>query len=214
MYVDMLSVNQLSSLILSLSKLYMARLTCLCHMTRYKMMLECWSEDPNERRTFSELRSLFDTLLAENNQYIQFDNINTHKPYYNTQSRRNSMMQQEGVEREEESSVVGLSESEISTSTSIATLNGASASEAYDYLRPLVPNAETVDNLDEEQVLHMANPYVETPTFKFLMSQDGMGELSNFELELERIQQGEEMESSTEVPVEINASANSAIAVE
>ena len=86
-------------------------------------------------------------------------------------------------EEAEESPVIGLSESEISTSTSTATLNGASASDAYDYLRPLVPNVEASDVLDEQQALHMANPYVETPTFKFL--QDGL-ELSNFELELER----------------------------
>ena len=172
-------------------------------------MLECWSEDPDDRKTFPELRSLFDTMLAENNQYIQFDNINVHKPYYNTLSQRNSRLQEEEVE----SPVIGLSESEISISTSIATLNGASASEAYDYLRPLVPAAETADVLDEQQALHMANHYVETPTFKFLMNQDGL-ELSNFELELERIQQADEMESSAEVQVEINSSANSAVAVE
>ena len=180
-------------------------------------MLECWSEDPNERRTFPELHTLFDTMLAEDNQYIQFDNINMHKAYYNApHSQRSSrLLEIQQPEEEMESSVIGLSESEISTSTSTATLNGGgtTSSEAYDYLRPLVPNGEVPGGLDEEQALHMANMYVETPTFKFLMNQDGL-ELSNFELELERIQQGEETESSTEVQMEINSSANSAIAVE
>lgn len=173
-------------------------------------MLECWGENPNERKTFPELRSLFDAMLAENNPYIQFENINSHKPYYNTQqSQRNS--------RSEDDNTVALSESEIefeASSTSTSTLNGASASGAYDYLRPLVPNVEVPPAHDEQgQALHVANPYVETPTFKFLMNQDSL-ELSNFELELERIQQSDEMESSTEVQVEINSSANSATAVE
>jgi len=174
-------------------------------------MLECWSEDPNERKTFPELRSLFDAMLAENNPYIQFDNINTRKPYYNTQmSQRDS--------RPEEAAA-GLSESEIeltASSTSTITFSEAvtSSGGAYDYLRPLVPNVEVPPVLNEYgQALPMVNPYVETPTFKSLMNQESL-ELSNFELELERMRHSEEMLSSAEVQVEINSSANSAVVVE
>ena len=185
-------------------------------------MLECWNEAPDERKTFPELRSLFDAMLAENNPYIQFENINTHKPYYNTS--RQSQTQPETTDsslrnsRSEDENMIGLSESEIdfeASSTSTSTLNiASSATGAYDYLRPIVPNVEvTTESEQPLQVANPANPYVETPTFKFLMNQDSL-ELSNFELELERIQQSDEMESSTEVPVEINSSANSAVADE
>lgn len=187
----------------------------------YKVMLECWNTDPNERKTFPELRSLFDAMLAENNPYIQFENINTHKPYYNTtataQSHSHSQNQSQRNSRSEDENMIGMSESEIEfedSSTSTSTLNGASATGAYDYLRPLVPSEEMTDTIEDHgQILHVANPYVETPTFKFLMSQEGF-RLSSFELELERTQQSEEMESSAEVQVEINSSANSAIVVE
>lgn len=190
--------------------------------SRYKVMLECWNSDPNERKTFPELRSMFDAMLAENNPYIQFENINTHKPYYNT--TRQGVVEPEGESsqrdsRSEDENMIGLSESEIDfepTSTSTSTLNVASVADAYDYLRPLTPNAEVPPTVMDEHglVLQAANPYVETPTFKFLMNQESF-ELSTFELELERIQNSEEMESSTEIQIdEINSSANSAIVVE
>lgn len=176
-------------------------------------MLECWNDNPNDRKDFTELRSLFDAMLAEDNPYIQFENINAHKPYYNTshaqaqgQSHRNSASEDEQM--------VGLSGSEIDfepLSTSTSTLNGAPPTGAYDFLRPLVPTVEVSDAIEEHRkAIQAANPYVETPTFKFLMSQDSF-ELSTFELELQR---SDEMESSGEVQVEIDSSANSAIAVE
>lgn len=183
-------------------------------------MLECWNEDSKERKTFPELRSLFDAMLAENNPYIQFENINMHKPYYNTSTTQQTQLQDSSSQRNsrsEDEQMIGLSESEIefeASSTSTSTLNITSATSAYDFLRPLVPNVEVPPVTDEHGLmLQAANPYVETPTFKFLMNQDSF-ELSNFELELERIQQSDEMESSTEVQVEINSSANSATAVE
>lgn len=176
-------------------------------------MLECWSEVPSERKTFPQLRSLFDAMLAKNNPYIQFDNINSHKPYYNAHSQRNSRVI-------DDESTTGVSGSEIefeasSTSISTVTLNGASANGAYDYLRPLVPNTEVTagTGLEDCGLLQAANPYVETPTFKFLMHQESL-ELSSFELEMERVQLSDEMESSTEAQVEISSSVNSALAVE
>lgn len=183
-------------------------------------MLECWNEDPNGRKTFPEIRSLFDAMLAENNPYIQFENINTRKPYYNTTQKvqaETEIASSQRNSRSEDENMVSLSESEIdfeASSTSTSTLNIPSATSAYDFLRPLVPNVEVTAATDEHGLaLQMANPYVETPTFKFLLNQDSF-ELSTFELELERIQQLDEMESSTEVQVEINSSANSAIADE
>lgn len=182
-------------------------LTC-----RYKVMLECWSEDPCDRKTFPELRSLFDAMLAEDNPYIQFENINSHMPYYNTHSQRSS--------RCEDETVMTLSTSESETdmevsSDSNVTINGASASGVYDFLRPIVEPVEAPATLDENAytIQQAANPYVETPTCKFLVNQDSV-ELSNFELELQQMQESDEMESSGEIHVDINATANSVEIVE
>ena len=45
-------------------------------------MLDCWSENPADRPTFTQLRDKFDAiLLAENNNmYIQFSSIDTDTP--------------------------------------------------------------------------------------------------------------------------------------
>lgn len=89
------------------------------------------------------------------------------------------------------------------------------------------------------QALQAANPYVETPTFKFLMNQDSFELPVNFDMDgggedgsggmvppvtiMTRVRPSEsssvaaddEMESSGEVQIEIDGSANnSAIAVE
>jgi hypothetical protein len=184
-------------------------------------MLECWNEDPNERKTFPELRSLFDAMLAENNPYIQFENINSHKPYYNATRRSQSQLPEDAGStpprnsRSEDENVVGLSESEIdfeASSTSTSTLNIPASESAYDYLRPLAPSVETPPATGELLlVTNPANPYVETPTFKYLMNQESFELSGNFE---QQTQKSDEMESSTEVQVEIKSSANSATADE
>lgn len=182
----------------------------------YKVMMECWSDLPGDRNTFPELRSLFDAMLAEDNPYIQFENINTHKPYYNTGSRRNS--------RCEEEIAVNLSSSELdfeASSVSTMTLTAASVNEgAYDNLIPLIPPETPTSDLEEQHnyVLHLTNQYVETPT-KCLVGQEESetdmedNSLSGFILETPVLQR-DEMEGSMEVEVEINAAANSAHAVE
>lgn len=42
-------------------------------------MVECWSENPNDRPTFSQLKSKFDKLLLQSNHYIQFSSYSTSK---------------------------------------------------------------------------------------------------------------------------------------
>ena len=190
--------------------------TCIPKICSYKVMMECWNEHPGDRKTFPELRSLFDAMLAEDNPYIQFENINMHKIYYNTGSRRNT--------RCEEEMVANLSSSEIdfeASSISTVTLNEASVNErAYDNLTPLIPpESQPCDNEEKHKYpLNSTNQYVETPTFKFAGQDDSVVEekedqLSNFHQEMPRSQR-DEIEWSTEVEVEINATANSAHAVE
>ena len=126
-------------------------------------MAECWSEFPEDRKTFSELRSLFDAMLAEDSPYIQFENINVHKSYYNVGSRRNTKCEGDEV-------VPNLSGSEtgFESSTSTMTLNGASVNGggAYDNIIPLLARETPPSDLEEQQgySLHIENKYVDTPT--------------------------------------------------
>ena len=114
-------------------------------------MQECWNDDSADRPTFTQLKAKFDTMLAEDNPYIQFDNINTHKPYYNSLSSSSD----EKMSGNESSQASGLSPS------SSATLQDSGiCTSAYDYLKPRVPEVHLEDSL-----LHpIANPYVDTPT--------------------------------------------------
>ena len=178
-------------------------------------MLDCWNESPADRRTFQELRSLFDAMLAEDNPYIQFENINMHKSYYNTGSRRNTAC--------EEELVANFSSSEIdfeASSTSTVTLNGASIKGgAYDNLTPLVPPesppCDLEDDEDEQNYsLHTKNQYVDTPTFK---NQEDSGveddTLSGYHVKVSGLPK-QEVEGSTEAESEMASPANSAPAVE
>lgn len=178
--------------------------------------MECWSEFPGDRLTFPELRSFFDAMLAEDNPYIQFENINMHKPYYNTGSRRNTI-----CDEEIKNNLSGSETDFEACSTSTVTLNGTSVNgRAYDNLTPLLP-AETppCDHEDQHKYsLHSTNQYVETPTFKFVGEEDVIMEmeddrLGDFHLETPGLQR-DEIEGSLEVEVEISAAANSAHAVE
>jgi len=128
-------------------------------------MTDCWSEYPEDRKTFSELRSLFDAMLAEDSPYIQFENINAHQPYYNVGSRRNTRCEGEEVLPNSGS------EAGFESSTSTMTLNGASVNggRAYDNIVPLLPRETPPSDLDDHMTLHIENKYVETPTtFKSL----------------------------------------------
>ena len=116
----------------------------------YKLMQECWMENPNDRPTFADLRSQFDALLTKDNPYIQFENINAHMPYYNSHhSQHNSHSDDERT--------LGISTSDFEfSSSSSMTMNGATAS-GYDYLKPVLRQEPP------PQDPH-SNPYVETPT--------------------------------------------------
>ena len=45
-------------------------------------MLECWSDDPKARPSFSDLRETFDGLLGECEGYLDFGKINEDNIYY------------------------------------------------------------------------------------------------------------------------------------
>ena len=117
-------------------------------------MLDCWSDIPVDRPTFAQLKATFDTMLAEDNPYIQFDNINTCKSYYNGLSNP-------GEENSIEMSEIETSEATgTSVSSSVALRDSGICSNGYDYLKPRIPEVNV-----EESLLHpITNPYVDTPT--------------------------------------------------
>nr|XP_047142389.1 uncharacterized protein LOC105845628 isoform X9 [Hydra vulgaris] len=56
-----------------------------CSTIIYNIMLHCWSEDPLQRPTFSELRNHLEELLLQGGFYFSFD-INENNVYYNATS--------------------------------------------------------------------------------------------------------------------------------
>ena len=117
-------------------------------------MQECWMENPNDRPTFTDLRSQFDALLTKDNPYIQFENINAHMPYYNSQLSQHTTHDSHSDD-ERTLAISTTSDFEFSSSSSM-TMNGATAS-GYDYLKPVLRQEPP------PQDPH-SNPYVETPT--------------------------------------------------
>ena len=117
-------------------------------------MLDCWSDIPDDRPTFAQLKAKFGTMLAEDNPYIQFDNINTCRSYYNGLSNT-------GNENSVEMSEIETSEATGISASSSATLRDSGiCSSGYDYLKPRVPEV----HLEESLVHPVTNPYVDTPT--------------------------------------------------
>lgn len=53
-------------------------------------MLKCWEDTPDKRPSFTELKTKFAEMLQKNNPYIQLDNINMQKSYYNPQPPEDS----------------------------------------------------------------------------------------------------------------------------
>ena len=185
-------------------------------------MTDCWCDMPGDRKTFRELRSLFDAMLAEDNPYIQFENINAHKPYYNVSSRRNTTCEGEEL-------VTNFGSSEIAfeaSSESNTTVNGASATGgAYDNLIPLLPPRTPSSSLEEQQDYHLhifTNQYVDTPTtFEYLADLENsteeevlsIGRSPSCEADVSGLRK-EKTRVSTEIPMEMNSAATSTHLVE
>ena len=174
--------------------------------------MDCWHALPGNRKTFTELRSLFDALLGEDNPYIQFENINAHKSYYNVSSRRNTRCEEE-FEAQQSSSE---GEFEVSRGSS-TTLNGNSAfGSGYNNHAPLLapetPPTRMEDHQHECSANMLTNEYVETPTtFDCLIDSDEDTvsiRSSSIEVQIPILSKDEIM-SSGEIDMELNAAANS-----
>jgi len=169
---------------------------------------------PGNRKTFTELRSLFDAMLGEDNPYIQFENINTHKPYYNVSSKRNTRCEEEFAAQQSSSE----REFEASGGSS-TTLNGASAfGSAYNNRAPLLspgtPPTRMEEQLHDCSINMLTNEYVETPTtFDYLIDsgEDTVSARSpsSIEDEVPSLSKDKIM-SSGEIDMDPNTTTNSA----
>ncbi|XP_012561960.1 tyrosine-protein kinase receptor Tie-1 [Hydra vulgaris] len=52
-----------------------------CSQPMYDIMIQCWSDDPLKRPTFTELRKLFEEIISQGDSYFSFD-INEENIYY------------------------------------------------------------------------------------------------------------------------------------
>ena len=104
-------------------------------------MLDCWNASPDARPTFNCLRSKFDAILLEDNQYIQFSTITeTDQSRYD---RLSPLVQ----------------DTYANSSSSSMTIDNDNHS-GYDVLEPEI----TGERLEHPLPRPVSNPYVQTPT--------------------------------------------------
>jgi hypothetical protein len=51
-------------------------------LNRYKIMCDCWQINPSDRPSFTGLRKEFESMLQEDNPYLDFSNLDNEKYYY------------------------------------------------------------------------------------------------------------------------------------
>ena len=69
---------------------------------RYQIMLHCWSVNPNERPSFTELREKFEGFIGEKDGYIDFEGIDEDNIYYKVPSFNSQGDEKKGETEEEE----------------------------------------------------------------------------------------------------------------
>ena len=59
-------------------------------LNRYKLMMECWKEDPNERPSFSQLIPILEEMMTEDTPYYCFKLLDRNEPCYREASATNT----------------------------------------------------------------------------------------------------------------------------
>ncbi len=54
-------------------------------------MLSCWKENVPDQPSFADLQEMFDSMLAQDNPYINFS-IDPNKLYYNIDAEENDLV--------------------------------------------------------------------------------------------------------------------------
>ena len=59
-------------------------------LNRYKLMMDCWKEDPNERSTFCRLIPILEEMMTEDTPYYCFRLLDQNQPCYRETSATNT----------------------------------------------------------------------------------------------------------------------------
>ena len=59
-------------------------------LNRYKLMMNCWKADPNERPSFSQLIPILEEMMSEDTPYYHFKLLDQNKPCYREASATNT----------------------------------------------------------------------------------------------------------------------------
>ena len=51
-------------------------------LNRYKLMMNCWKADPNERPSFSQLIPILEEMMTEDTPYYHFQLLDQNQPCY------------------------------------------------------------------------------------------------------------------------------------
>ena len=57
---------------------------------RYKLMMDCWKEDPNERPSFVQLVPILEEMMTEDTPYYYFRLLDPNQPCYREASATNT----------------------------------------------------------------------------------------------------------------------------
>ena len=59
-------------------------------LNRYKLMMDCWKEDPNERPSFVQLIPILEEMMTEDTPYYYFRLLDQNQPCYREASATNT----------------------------------------------------------------------------------------------------------------------------
>ena len=75
----------------------------------YKMMQECWQDNPENRPTFTQIRESLETIMQKNNPYLDLTAVDESQAEYNVQSS-DSMEEESGDDENDDNVAVVLHE--------------------------------------------------------------------------------------------------------
>ena len=75
----------------------------------YKMMQDCWQDNPENRPTFTQIRESLETIMQKNNPYLDLTAVDESQAEYNVQSF-DSMEEESGDDENDDNVAVVLHE--------------------------------------------------------------------------------------------------------
>ena len=74
----------------------------------YKMMQDCWQDNPENRPTFTQIRESLETIMQKNNPYLDLTAVDESQAEYNVQS--SDSMEESGDDENDDNVAVVLHE--------------------------------------------------------------------------------------------------------